>query len=157
MRTRRITYLVAALALLVVALAVYLTTTGGHLPQATSGRLSTALANYGATHGVQDGGDPHAPASQVISDSASHPAQVTGTQVTWYTTDGTEYTTTVASADSLTKQFSDDHFYNFRISSSSGGNLLVTLLLPNLLLVALAAGIIVLLVLLLRRSRRARG
>ncbi|MBV8444572.1 MAG: hypothetical protein JOZ92_01510, partial [Candidatus Dormibacteraeota bacterium] len=129
---RSLTYLAIAAAVIVVAALLYRNFPSQSAKTADAGQLAQALVNYKAHSNDK---------SQTISDDPSQSAELQsdGQTVTWYAADGTKYSTTVEGGGSLTTEFDDNGYYNYKVDTGSGSNFLLSVILPNLFLFGLMA------------------
>ncbi len=129
---RSVTYIVIALAVIVLAAILYKTFPSSNAQTASAGTLDQAIANFKA--GSQNGG-------ATISTKSSQPAEIQsdGQTVVWWTQSGTQYTTVESSADVVSKEFQDAGYFNYKVDSAGGSNFLLSVILPNLILFGLMA------------------
>ena len=129
---RSVTYIVIALAVIVLAAVLYKTFPSSNAQSRDAGYLDQAIHNF-ANPSSSTGGP-------VINNSSQYPAviQSDGQTVTWYS-GTTQYTTVESSADVAAKEFQDAGFYNYSVDAAGGGNFLLSVILPNLILFGLMA------------------
>ena len=129
---RSVTYIVIALAVIVLAAVLYKTFPSSNAESRSAGYLDQAIHNF-ANPSSSTGGP-------VINNSTQYPAviQSDGQTVTWYS-GTTQYTTVESSADVAAKEFQDAGFYNYSVDAAGGGNFLLSVILPNLILFGLMA------------------
>ena len=126
---RSVTYIVIALAVIVLAAILYKTFPSSSAQTASAGQLDQAIHNY-----TPGGADP-----TQISNKQGAEIQSDGQTVVWWSQGGTQYTTVVSSADTVAKEFQSVGYYNYKVDSAGGGNFLLSVILPNLILFGLMA------------------
>ena len=128
---RSVTYIVIALAVIVLAAVLYKTFPSSNATSQSAGVLDQAISNYAhpsSATGYTINGDGHYPA-EIQSD---------GQTVVWYS-GTTQFTTVVSSADAVTREFQTASFTNYKVDPAGGGNFLLSVILPNLILFGLMA------------------
>jgi cell division protease FtsH len=126
---RSVTYIVIALAVIVLAAILYKTFPSSNAQTASAGQLDEAIHNY-----TPDGGNP----SQISTKQGAE-IQSDGQTVIWWSQAGAQYTTVESSADTVAKEFQSVGYYNYKVDSAGGGNFLLSVILPNLILFGLMA------------------
>ncbi|MFZ2034972.1 MAG: ATP-dependent zinc metalloprotease FtsH, partial [Candidatus Dormiibacterota bacterium] len=127
---RSVTYIVIALAVIVLAAVLYKTFPSSNANTATAGQLDQAIHNLSVS-----GADP----SKTLSTTQPAEIQSDGQTVTWYSESGTQYTTVASSADAVAKEFQSANYFNYKVDTAGGGNFLLSVILPNLILFGLMA------------------
>ncbi|HEV3275024.1 MAG TPA: hypothetical protein VG299_09195, partial [Candidatus Dormibacteraeota bacterium] len=129
---RSVTYIVIALAVIVLAAILYKTFPSSNAQTAPAGTLDQAVANFKS--GSTD-------SQATISTRAGQAAEIQsdGQTVVWWTQSGNQFTTVESSADVVAKEFQDANYYNYKVDSAGGGNFLLSVILPNLILFGLMA------------------
>ena len=129
---RSVTYIVIALAVVVLAAILYKTFPSSNAATAPAGTLDQAIHNYSVS-----GASPGQTISGVKAQAAE--IQSDGQTVVWWSGSGAQYTTVESSADVVSKEFQDAGYYNYKVDSAGGGNFLLSVILPNLILFGLMA------------------
>ena len=129
---RSVTYIVIALAVIVLAAVLYKTFPSSNAASANAGTLDQAIANLNPSD---------AKGGPTISTQPNQQAEIQsdGQTVTWYDTTGKQYTTVESSADVVAKEFQSAGFTNYKVDPAGGGNFLLSVILPNLILFGLMA------------------
>ena len=102
---RSVTYIVIALAVIVLAAVLYKTFPSSNATTATAGQLDKAIHNIGVA-----GAQPN----ETISTTQAAEIQSDGQTVIWYSQSGTQYTTVESSADAVAKEFQGAFYYNYK-------------------------------------------
>ena len=120
---RSVTYIVIALAVIVLAAVLYKTFPSSSAASQPAGVLDQAVNNYA---------NPSSATGPTINNDPNHQAEIQsdGQTVVWYS-GNTQYTTVESSADAVEKEFQSAHFTNYKVDPAGGGNFLLSVVLPN--------------------------